>query len=114
MESDTIEHKRSELGEKGDRDDADALMQLVVPANQSVFDSIKGDPNMCEALMELMKDEFEERVEREVTARVEREATTRNAEFVKVLMDRFGLGREEAMDAIKIPARERAGVIALL
>ena len=114
MESDTIEYKRSELEEKGDRDDADALMQLVVPANQSVFDSIKEDPNMWEALMELMKDEIEERVEREVAARVDREVAARAAECVKFLMNRFGLGREEAMDAIKIPAREREGVIALL
>lgn len=94
---------------------------------------------MCEALMELMRDEFEEAVEKRATkaereaaeraTRAEREAAeraelaeraaerevaNRSAEAVRVLMDRFGLGRDEAMDAMKIPAESRASVIALL
>ena len=88
-------------------------MRLIVSANPDVFGRMRGDPDMCEALMELMRDEFEEavekratRAEREAAERAElaeraaeREVANRSAEAVRVLMDRFGLGRDEAMDA---------------
>ena len=47
------------LTEPGDRQNADAILQLSVSANREIYDRIrKEDPKMCEALKDLMKDEF--------------------------------------------------------
>ena len=45
--------------EPGDRQNADAILQLSVSANREIYDRIrKEDPKMCEALKDLMKDDL--------------------------------------------------------
>ena len=49
----------SSFTEPGDRQNADAILQLSVSVNREIYDRIrKEDPKMCEALKDLMKDEF--------------------------------------------------------
>ena len=54
---------------------------------------------MCQALMDLMKDEIEKRVEKE-----REEVITDN---IKSLMDSLGLTKDQAMDALNIPQEKR-------
>ena len=44
--------------EPGDRNNADAILQVSVSANQELYEQIRRDSVMCEALRELMKDEI--------------------------------------------------------
>jgi hypothetical protein len=49
------------LENKGDRDNAEAVMQVSVKANVGIYDRIKEEKDMaCEALRELFKPELEE------------------------------------------------------
>lgn len=53
-----------EFEEPGDRHNADAVLQLSVSANRSVYEEIlRRDPEMCEALRELMKEEIDSEVQ---------------------------------------------------
>ncbi len=58
---------------------------------------------MCQALMEPMKDEIEER--EEIAAR-EAEKDTRSGD-IKNLMSSLGYTAEQAMDVLKIPQDQR-------
>lgn len=46
------------LNEPGDKQDADAVIQVCARANADVFEKMKGDEIMCEALREIMADEL--------------------------------------------------------
>ncbi len=46
--------------DQGDRENVDALLQISVAANRSVYDRVKEERYMCDALRDLMKDEIEE------------------------------------------------------
>jgi hypothetical protein len=43
----------------GDRQNADAIMQVSVHANRKIYEKMKGEYAMCEALRDLFKDEIE-------------------------------------------------------
>ena len=59
----------------GDRENADAVLQVSVSANQKVYDVVREEKDMCEALRELMKDEIDKEVKAGVDkARAESEA----------------------------------------
>ncbi len=47
-----------------DRNDADAVLQVSTMANRELYDLLKGDSSMCEALRELMADELKEAEEK--------------------------------------------------
>ena len=52
-----------DLTDKDDKMNADAILQVSVSANQKLYDKItRGDGVMCDALRELMKDEFDKTV----------------------------------------------------
>ena len=51
-------------------DNADALLQVSVAANRELFEKIKGDAGMCEALRDLMKDEINEEINEAVNKAV--------------------------------------------
>ena len=44
------------LVEPGDRDNADAVLQVSIAANEGLYQEVRRDLGMCEALRELMKD----------------------------------------------------------
>lgn len=103
----------------------DAIMRLSLSANPDVFYRLKEDPSICDVLMEFMRGKLEDELEKrtkearaegkaEGRAETEQELSANQAACVRVLMDRLGISREDAMDEMKIPARSRAGIIALL
>lgn len=44
---------------KRDRENIDAVLQVSVRANEAIYEKVRSERHMCEALKELMKDEFE-------------------------------------------------------
>ncbi len=115
------------LTEQGDRNNVDAVLQVSVSANEGVYQRIRRDYSMCEALRELMKDEIAETVAEAVAEAVEKERAkalaegqekgiekgiekgTDNALLSSIinLMDTMKWTAEQAMDAIKIPSADR-------
>ena len=49
---------------RGDKEKADAVLQVSVVANKEKYDEVRRSTGMCEALRELMKDEIEEELKK--------------------------------------------------
>ena len=62
----------SEVDVQADRYNVDAILQVSVSANSSLYEKIRRETAMCEALRELMKDEIEADVEKAVGEAVEK------------------------------------------
>lgn len=43
-----------------ERNNIDAVLQVSVRANELIYEEVRREQHMCEALRELMKEEFEE------------------------------------------------------
>lgn len=61
---------------KAERENIDALLQVSVSANREIYEEIRRESPMCEALRELMKDDIDKAVEQaveqaKITARFE-------------------------------------------
>lgn len=115
------------LREPGDRNNADAVLQASVYANKRLYDEIRKESGMCEALRELMKDEFEAAIaegqekgmkkgmeegmakgmEKGMAKGMEKGTDNAILSSVRNLMDSMKWTAEQAMDAIKVPADER-------
>ena len=94
----------SRLTEPGDRSNADAVMQASVSANRVLYEKIRRcNPVMCEALRELMKDE----IEREIEERERKAERKISIELIKNLMDSTKWTAEQAMEAMKVPVKDR-------
>lgn len=52
------------LQEPGDKEKADAVLQVSVAANRKNYDKVRRTSDMCEALRELMKEEIEEELKK--------------------------------------------------
>ncbi len=73
-----------QLKKQGDRQNADAVLQVSVLANQKMYEEIRRELGMCDALRELMKDEIEAEIARAVEAsKKEIEASKKEAEVSK-------------------------------
>lgn len=104
------------LTKPGDKNNADAVLQASISANESLYDKIRRDLGMCEALRKLMKDEIDKTVAEAVAesreeARAEGRAEgTDNAILSAItnLMDTMKMTAEQAMEAIKVPQADRS------
>ena len=85
----------SKFDSPGDINNANAVLQVSTTANKALYSQIRRDEVMCQALMEIMKDEIQE----------ERDEVF--VENIKSLMDSMHLSADEAMDALKVPAEKR-------
>lgn len=108
------------LTRPGDRNNADAVLQASIAANERLYDEIRRESGMCEALRELMKDEIDRSVAEAVAET--REAAmaeglaqglaegTDNAILSAIanLMDTMKITAEQAMEAIKVPLADRS------
>lgn len=85
------------------RNDIDSVLQVSVNANFELYQEIRRNTVMCEALRELMKDDIEEQLNqaRETT---KSEVTLEN---IQNIMDSLKLTAEQAMDALKIAPEQR-------
>ncbi len=107
-----MEEEATRLTEPGDRNNADAVMQVSVSANKALYEKIRRcNPRMCEALRELMKDEIESEIEektRRAVLQVERNVRQEERrETIKNLMDSMKWTAEQAMEAMKVPVKDR-------
>ena len=69
------------------------VLQVSVSANRALYQQIRGeDSKMCQALRELMKEDFEETEERLML------------DNIRNLMETTKWSAKKAMDALKIPA----------
>ncbi|MCI9142617.1 MAG: hypothetical protein HFH87_08355 [Lachnospiraceae bacterium] len=107
----------------GDRNNADVVLQVSISANEDLYEKIRRDSGMCEALRRLMKDEIAEILAEETTkakiAGMEKgmeegmergmEKGMENAMLSAIanLMDTMKWTAEQAMEAIKVPLADR-------
>ena len=50
----------SKLKRSGDKSNADAVLQISANVNRTIFEKIRGEEDMCEALRELMADDLKQ------------------------------------------------------
>ena len=92
-----------QMSEPGDRNNVDAVLQVSVSANKEIYEAIrKCDKVMCDALKELMKEDFEETKQETLL------------EAIRNLMETMKCSAEQAMAALKIPDAEKGKYIAKL
>jgi flagellar biosynthesis/type III secretory pathway protein FliH len=91
------------LKQPGDRNNISAVLRVSVDANQSVYNEIKEDETMGDALRELMKDELEEAHENGVEQGREEGREEGLLSSIGNLMKSMHLSAEEAMKALGIP-----------
>ena len=73
-DKETIKKFLSDTGNiktKAERENIDALLQVSVSANREIYEEIRRESPMCEALRELMKDDIDKAVEQAVEKAVE-------------------------------------------
>lgn len=90
------------LKDPGDRNNVDAVLQVSVSANKELYEKIRRNSVMCEALRELLKDEIEEEKQNMLLT------------SIKSLMENTKWTPEQAMAALNIPAAERSKYAAKL
>lgn len=97
----------TKISEPGDRNNVDAVLQVSVSANKEIYEAIRRcDKVMCEALRELMKEDFEKQ-ERETKQETLLEA-------IRNLMETMKCSADQAMAALKIPDADKGKYIAKL
>lgn len=102
----------------GDRNNIDAILQVSASANQKLYEEVRRDSIMCEALRELMKDEIEkERLQAAAAAAQEAAAAATQDTIlnnIKSLMHNLNLTAEQAMNALNVPLPNRSKFISML
>lgn len=99
--------RAAKISEPGDRNNVDAVLQVSVSANKELYEAIRRcDKVMCEALRELMKEDFEKQ-ERETKQETLLEA-------IRNLMETMKCSADQAMAALKIPEADKRKYIAKL
>ncbi len=78
----------------GDRNNIDAILQVSASANQKLYEEVRRDSIMCEALRELMKDTI--------------------LDNIKSLMHNLNFTAEQAMNALNIPLTNRSKFVSKL
>jgi hypothetical protein len=92
------------LTRPGDRDNIDAVLQASVSANFELYEDVRRDSVMCQAMRELMKDEIAE----ERTDAANMAETETQVKNIKVIMKNLKYTAEQAMDALEIPQQKRS------
>jgi hypothetical protein len=76
------------------------------PCARKLYEDVRRDSVMCQALQELMKDEIEEKL-----TNAETETQVKN---IKVIMKNLKYTAEQAMDALEIPQQKRSTYLSKL
>jgi hypothetical protein len=87
-----------ELASPGDKNNIDAVLQASVAANANIFDDVRRNANMCQALRELMKDEIE--IELANARKEAAEAARKEAEETAKVFIKKGLSLEDVSDGL--------------
>ena len=92
--------------DKDDLQNIDAVLQVSVAANRDLYEEIRKEDAMCQALRDLMSDEIEREFEEGQKAAI--------VENIKNLMQNMKWTAEQAMKALGISASEQSKYMALL
>jgi hypothetical protein len=92
------------LTRPGDRDNIDAVLQASVSANFELYEDVRRDSVMCQAMRELMKDEIAE----ERTDAANMAETETQVKNIRNIMSELKYTAEQAMDLLKIPQQKRS------
>lgn len=88
--------------ESGDLQNIDAVLRVSLSANKKLYEELRRNDKMCQALKELMKDEIaEERADEKLID-------------IRELMKNMKWSAEQAMDALGIPDADQAKYSAML
>ncbi len=85
-----------------DRNNIDAVLQVSVTANYDLYQEVRRESIMCQALQELMKDDIEEKID------------GAHIEDIRNIMKAFNVSAEQAMDVLQIPQNRRAFILSNL
>ena len=102
----TFLQEAKQTKEPGERNNIDAVLQVSVSENADLFEKIRRDEKMCQALRELMKEEIAE----EVT----KGRTDEKLVDIKELMKNMKLTAEQAMNALGISVADQSKYSAML
>jgi hypothetical protein len=86
----------------GDKDNAEAVLQVSVSANRELYEKLKEEFKMCQALQDLLKDEIDEKLKES--------DLKKTIKFVEALMETSNIGVDEAMERLQIPESEWDGL----
>jgi hypothetical protein len=102
----------------GERNNMDAVLQVSISANGSIYEKVKEDMLMCEALEKLMKKEIDAKVAEGIQQGLEQGLEKGKADTllssIKNLMISMKFTAEQAMNALGIPAEEQGFYITKL
>lgn len=88
--------------EPGDKEKADAVLQVSVAANKEKYDEVRRSTGMCEALRELMKDEIEEELKKNREKSLEEGETQAKKEMAYELYHEEGFTIERIAKLVKM------------
>ena len=103
----------------GDRNNIEAVLQVSIAANQGLYDEIRRNSVMCDALRELMREEIEEEKRNAVDSAVQsavqdavqsmvQETEQTILEIIKSLMNNLNLTADQAMSAMNFSVEKQA------
>lgn len=90
--------------EPGDLQNIDAILQVSVSANKDLYEEVRRDEKMCQALKDLMKDEIAE----EIAEQRANERIDTNINNIRNMMKNLKLTAQQAMQALEISAEDQA------
>ena len=88
--------------EPGDKEKADAVLQVSVAANKEKYDEVRRSTGMCEALRELMMDEIEEELKKNREKSLEEGETQAKKEMAYELYHEEGFTIERIAKLVKM------------
>ncbi|MBQ8947411.1 MAG: hypothetical protein IJ058_11435 [Lachnospiraceae bacterium] len=100
--------------EPGDLRNIDAVLQVSVSENETLYNMVREDKIMCQALENLMQDVIEERVEERIEKRVEERQEQQTVKNLKAMMKNLKLTAEQALQALDISDSDKPRYMAML
>ena len=82
-----------------DKANVDAILQASVTANFDLYEEIRSENDMCDALRLLMKEEIKEEMEQRYS--------DGKFDSIKIIMTKLSYTAEQAMDLLEIPQSQR-------
>ncbi len=87
----------ADLYRKDDKEFAESVLQVAMSKNKEIFDIVKEESKMCEALRELMKPE----IDAEVTKRLDAEVAKRVDAEVEAKINKITAEKDEEIKTLK-------------
>lgn len=95
----------ADLYRKDDKEFAESVLQVAMSKNKEIFDIVKEESKMCEALRELMKPEIDaevtKRLDAEVTKRLDAEVAKRVDAEVEAKINKITAEKDKEIKALK-------------